>query len=81
MSAVDNHLPIDEVCRQFGSFCRLHGERQEVASTQTATGSQRPVVNAFQIMMASQMAQRRLSEFPLPISTPRNKKDKMFNMT
>ena len=78
MSVVDNRLPIDEVCQQFGSFCRLHGERQEVASTQAA--SQRPVVlNAFQIMMASQLVQRKLSEPPLPINTPKNKKDKMFN--
>ena len=76
MSTVDNYLPIDEVCRQFGSFCRLHGERQEIASTPAP----RPTtVNAFQILMASQVAQRRLSELPLPIGTPRNKKDKMFN--
>ena len=78
MSIVDNCLPIDEVCRQFGSFCRLHGERQEVASTQAA--SQRPqVLNAFQIMMASQLAQSKLNELPQPISTPKTKKDKMFN--
>ena len=69
MSIVDNCLPIDEVCRQFGSFCRLHGERQEVASTQAA--SQRPqVLNAFQIMMASQLAQ---SKLPQPISTSKTK--------
>ena len=34
LSAVDGNLPVDEVCRQFGSFARLNCEKIEVDSAQ-----------------------------------------------
>ena len=39
----------------------------------------KPSVSTFQINMASQTAQSKMSELPLPINIPRNNKDEMFN--
>ena len=37
LSAVDSNLPMDDVCRQFGSFARLNCEKIEADSASTSS--------------------------------------------
>ena len=52
LSAVDGKLPMDEVCRQFGSFVRLSCDKVEVGSASTTSDTDVPVrQNAFQVFL------------------------------
>ena len=77
LSAVDSKLPVDEVCRQFGSFARLKCEKIEPDSASTSSDVDDPVQpNAFQVLLINQRA---LSSILPARLEPRNNKDKLFN--
>ena len=76
---VDYHLPIDDVCRQFGSYVRLIAEEEETVSSASTQSTKAPTRNAFESMMMSQRALSFQSQLPARIDAPRNKKDEMFN--
>ena len=77
LSAVDSKLPVDKVCRQFGSFTRLKCEKIEADSASTSSDVDDPVQpNAFQVLLINQRA---LSSILPARLEPRNNKDKLFN--
>ena len=75
LSAVDSKLPVDEVCRQFGSFARLKCEKIEADSSDVDDPVQ---PNAFQVLLMNQRALSSKSTLPACLE-PRNNKDKLFN--
>ena len=79
LSAVDGKLPMDEVCRQFGSFVRLSCDKVEVGSASTTSDTDVPVrQNSFQVLMMNQMALSSRTTLPACLE-PRTNKDKLFN--
>ena len=79
LSAVDGKLPMDEVCRQFGSFVRLSCDKVEVGSASTTSDTDVPVrQNAFQVLMMNQRALSSRTTLPACLE-PRTNKDKLFN--
>ena len=74
LSAVDSKLPVDEVCRQFGSFARLKCEKIEADSCDVDDPVQ---PNAFQVLLVNQRALSSKSTLPARLE-PRNNKDKLF---
>ena len=79
LSTVDSKLPVDEVCRQFGSFPRLNCEKIEADSASTSSDVDEPVQpNAFQVLLMNQRAFSSKSTLPARLES-RNNKDKLFN--
>ncbi len=72
--AVDADLSIEDVCRQFGSFTKLVAEKDVPPIQQT-----RGLKNAFQVLMAASHSQAETNSLPARISSPRNKKDRLYN--
>ena len=78
MSTIDSKLPVDEVCRQFGSFARLKCEKIEADSSNTSSDDDPVQPNAFQVLLMNQRALSSKSTLPARLE-PRNNKDKLFN--
>ena len=52
---VDYHLPIDDVCKQFGSYARLIAEENQESEASGSTRTREAAArNVFEIMMMSQ---------------------------
>ena len=78
LSAVESKLPVDEVCRQFGSFARLNCEKIEADSLSTSSDDDPVQLNAFQVLLMNQRALSSKNTLPGHLE-PRNNKDKLFN--
>lgn len=71
--AVDGHLPMDDVCKQFGSYVRLKCEK--VGEPQT----ERTAESVFRTMMMNQRELDKQERLPVRIESPRTNKDRLFN--
>ncbi len=78
LSSVDINLPVDEVCRSFGSFAKLLCEEEKEPSQQARATTTR-YLNAFEVMMVNQLAHSKKRELPSYLKEPKNNKDKLFN--